>query len=219
MKLSHIHEDIQRKLRVGYDMDDVLADLDQVLRQEVSKKTGKYIAKPDRTEYYFEDIPALLDKLGMSKEELGPLVVKSFGNVFGHRKSDITAISGSINTIKELQKDGHSVIIITARDKKRSFDITNEWLKYMGIGDVKVYFAGTGPDRTAPKNSKAKVARLLKLDYFVDDSVENLGQFKKTGQDKLTKPIIFDQPWNSSYDGPRLTDHHSMMDLLNKLEN
>ena len=89
----------------------------------------------------------------------------------------------------------------------------------MGIGDVKVYFAGTGPDRTAPKNSKAKVARLLKLDYFVDDSVENLGQFKKTGQDKLTKPIIFDQPWNSSYDGPRLTDHHSMMDLLNKLEN
>jgi len=218
MKLAQIAEDIGRILRVGYDLDDVLADLDQILRQEVSKAAKGYIPKDSRTSYYFEDIPELLSKLNMTKDQLGPLVVKCFGEVFGKRRNQIAPLTGAIQTIKELQKDGHSVVIITARDKKRSAEITHEWLRTMGLAGIPIYFAGTGPIRSQPKNSKAKIARLLKLDYFIDDSVENLGQFKKTGQHKITTPIALDQPWNQQFHGPRVKDHDKTMSLLNKLE-
>lgn len=218
MKLKLIAEALNRRLRIGYDLDDVLADLDQVLRQEVSKMVGKYIPKDSRSSYYFEDIPQLLDKLGIDKDKLGPLVVQSFSKVFGDRKNDIAPISGAIRTIKTLQKDGHKIIIITARNRKRGGDVTYEWLNRMGLNGIPVYFAGSGPIRTAPKNSKAKVARLLKLDYFIDDSVENLNQFKKTGQDKITVPIAMDQPWNQGYKGPRLKDHDDTLGLIDKLE-
>lgn len=223
MKLSQIvNETIHRKLKIGYDMDDVLVDLDQILRQELSlvlkdHTNSPYIPKDMRTGYYFEDIPEILEKTGLNKEILGQLVVKTFGRVFGNRKKDLVPINGIINTINQLKRDGHEITIITAR-RKSSAPETYEWLNRMGLKDIKVYFAGTGPDRTGPKNSKAKVARLLKLDYFMDDSTENLGQFTKTGQDKITTPIVYDQPWNTKYQGKRLDSHYNTFDLLNNLE-
>jgi len=213
-QLSVALEDIGRRLRIGYDLDDVLADLDQVLRQRLSLIINKYVPKGDRTSFYFEDIPALLAKLGMTKEQLGPLVVDSFKHI---NMEQLPSLSNAVSTIKQLQRDGHTIIIITARSKK-SQDVTRSWLKRVGIGHVPVYFAGSGPIRSAPKDSKAKIARLLKLDYFIDDSMDNINQFFRTGQHKLTQPIVYDQPWNAAFKGPRLGHHGETLDLLNKLE-
>lgn len=209
-----LFEDIGRYLRIGYDLDDVLADLDQVLRQRLSVVLRRYVPKMDRTSFYFEDIPDLLAKLGMTKEELGPLVVDSFKTI---NMESLPSLGSAVSTIKQLLRDGHEVVIITARSKK-SEGVTRSWLRRMGIGGVPVYFAGSGPIRSAPKNSKAKVARLLRLDYFIDDSVDNINQFFRTGQNRLTTPIAFDQPWNVGYGGPRLRHHGDTLDLLNKLE-
>ena len=62
------------------------------------------------------------------------------------------------------------------------------------------------------------MARLLKLDYFIDDSVENLGQFAKTGQDKITRPVAYDQPWNSDLKGDKIKSHHDTLDFLDSVE-
>lgn len=211
--LLHL-EDINRYLRIGYDLDDVLADLDMILRQKLSVRVNKYVAKSDRRSFYFEDIPELLDKLGITKEQLGPLVVDCFKFI---KMDELPAVESAVRTIKNLQKDGHEIFIITARSKKSS-EITYTWLSKLGLANIPVYFAGSGPIRTAPKNSKAKVARLLKLDYFIDDSTENINQFMRTGQHKLTVPIAYDQPWNKSFAGARLKHHADTFDLLNKLE-
>lgn len=170
--------------------------------------------KQDRVSFYFEDIPKLLDKLGMTKEQLGPMVVDCFKHI---NMAELPAMESAVKTIRGLLKDGHEVYIITARSKKSS-DVTRMWLDKLGLGNIPIYFAGSGPVRTAPKNSKAKVARLLKLDYFIDDSTENINQFFKTGQHKLTVPIAYDQPWNQSFKGPRIKHHDDTFDLINKLE-
>jgi 5'(3')-deoxyribonucleotidase len=212
--LDNIQEDINRYLKIGYDLDDVLADLDQILRQRLSKLVQRYISKPERTSFYFEDIPTILQKLGLTKEQLGPLVVDCFKHI---SMDKLPAVESAIRTIKNLQKDGHTIIIITARSKKQEAT-TKHWLNNMGLKGIQIFFAGSGPIRTAPKNSKAKIARLLKLDYFIDDSTENLEQFTRTGQHKLTTPIAYTQPWNRDWRGPRISTHDETQNLLNKLE-
>lgn len=207
-----IAEDIKRSLRVGYDLDDVIADLDMMVRQRLGVILGRYLPKEARTCHYFSDVPGLPEKLGLTPEELRSLVIDCYNEI---DYKDLPVSTSAVKMINKLKNDGHQVYIITARNANLK-DVTARWLDDMGITNVPVYFGddGLGSD----DNSKANISKRLHLDYFIDDKLSNLRQFDDIGQVSRTIPIAFDQPWNQSYMGPRLFRHSELYELLDDLE-
>lgn len=194
MRLHILYEGEEVK-RIGYDMDDVIIDTDTQLREKIFQLFRVDISREDRQSYYFGDIPDLLSKLGVSKNELENMVLAAFKDLAkdGMMPGPIT---GAVKAIKELQKMGHKVYIITARSRD---DLIIKHLAKLGIVPERIYFCGSGTVKGASHstNKKANLARALKLDYFIDDSAENLSQFLNTGE-KKSKPTVYDTPWNRS---------------------
>lgn len=157
-----LSEATDRTLRIGYDMDDVLADLDNVLRQEVAKIVGKPMPHDERRSFYFENVPEILERLKLDKNQLGGLVVQSFNKVFGDRASDIRPMTDAVRVLKQLENEGHYIVIITSRKKSRSYDMTKEWLKMVGLDHIPIYFEHGKPKPTNITTTKIKCRITIK---------------------------------------------------------
>jgi len=123
--------------------------------QEASEFFG--LPLPDKRAYYIEDV------FGVSREEVH--------RFFNARANDILQKvpirEHAAETLQELQKDKHTIHLITARDERHR-SLTEDWLKRHGVPYNQLFMS-------QPKQSYSKGAlcQQLRVGFFVDDKVEN----------------------------------------------
>lgn len=131
-----------------------------------------------------------------------------------------------VKAIQRLKKAGHSIHLITARDKNLK-KITVKWLRAQKIHYDTLHVIGKTreEEKTEEKSkpygryvNKGSLGRLLNLDCYVDDFIGNLEsmiQYKKRWRKGL---ILLDRPWNRDYiDGSKFMRMHKWEEILRHL--
>jgi 5'(3')-deoxyribonucleotidase len=183
-------------LRIGVDVDGVLADFNTSFIERVIKVTGI-----DRFGKGF--IPTTWnypESVGYSPEEVAAVWEDIKGDPYFWRNLPAYAHTAQVLTyLSHLQHIGHDVYFITARPGVVAKKQTEEWLQYKCRMQ---YLAAPSPTVLISSN-KGLCAQVLNLDIYVDDRVENvLDVLNKRG----CATFMFAQPWNTSREQDVLTD-------------
>ena len=170
-----------KKLRIGIDIDGVLADTHTILMDLASKHIP--IDDQDRAKYGVED----------TKHGSKGLRNRVFKEIYEQGLiANVPVIAGAIEKVNELYDAGNEIYIVTAR-RKNWEDQTKEWLSKNGVKYHKLIMGAGG---------KGDVAKEENIDIFIDDSPDNIENLSGNG----VKAYIFDQPWNKDSTAPRITD-------------
>lgn len=159
-------------LKIGLDIDGVLADSFPVFRTELNKYYGKNVLKID--DY---DIAKVYD---VDWEDLEIFFNEKVEYLFSAPK----IMDGALETINQWLASGHEIIIVTARRKGLEEKITLEWLQKNSVPHDKIVFAGGA--------SKTIAVREYQIDVFVDDFMSNALEIAA-----LDVPVLLlDAPYN-----------------------
>jgi uncharacterized HAD superfamily protein len=131
-----------------------------------------------------------------------------------------------VKAIQRLKRAGHSIHLITAREKAFK-KITVKWLrKYKVHYDTLHVIGKTREEEKAEEKTKAygryvdkgALGRLLNLDCYIDDfegNLESMIQYKKRWRKGL---ILLDRPWNHDYiDGSKFKRMYTWEEILRHL--
>jgi hypothetical protein len=179
-----------------------------LLREEA----GRHVEKDDIVEF---NIPRALG-LAIRNRELFQKVAKR-GLYWSARRPIPLAAA----CIKQLSARGHKVTIITSRPKlvavsgdENPIEILTETTNWVQthLGDlVRVDLRGGDPD-----DPVEKVVDEDGFDLFVDDDPATLFRIdtqRRHLRSVKTQCIAFDQPWNQSWPGNRVTDWRQIVEL------
>lgn len=148
-------------MRIGIDVDDVVADLHTPWLARYSHATGTQWTPEDMTQWDFEN------DLGCSPE-----VLRSFltPDIYDHVKP----VPGALEAIAALGDQGHFIIYVTSCGDEAMFDAKYQWLERHGfLPDSKPWFAvGVGP--WSQYKTKAEAIEYFDIGLLVDDSVDNV---------------------------------------------
>lgn len=175
-----------KKLRIGVDIDDVVADYIAALVDHYNHVYG--------TEYRYSDIKYwnLYETLvELENPETMKVFIDSF--VYHPMFENIPQVEDAWEAIKYLQLQGHDIFFITSRTSK-SIDRTYKWLFANGFPIERVFF----------NKDKGWLAKRLKLDFHIDDGPHNLMSVHEGSPD--TCLVLFNRPWNEGVDVPVLHD-------------
>lgn len=168
-------------MRIGIDLDDVLADFTPGLIAYHNEVYGTDFNLSDCRQYTH-------DKLwGVDIEEAVRRVV-----AFSHEYLlGLHPTPGAKQAVDYLNKD-HTLHIITARNEIFS-DLTSQWIdihfqgKFEGIHFVSHY--------TDKHREKGDVCKELRIDMMIDDSFDNALSCAPVCE----SVFLFDKPWNAEY--------------------
>ncbi|MGI5902295.1 MAG: 5' nucleotidase, NT5C type [Desulfitobacteriia bacterium] len=160
------------KLKIGLDIDGVVADSFPVFRAELNKYYGKNKTCIDN--YNIAEV------YGVAWEEIGAFFEKNVEYLF----SQPQPMEGALETITSWLKTGHEIIYVTARGRGVEERITLEWFEKHKIPYKEIVFA--------EGKSKTFAVQEYKLDIFVDDFPSNALEIAA-----LNVPVLlFDAPYN-----------------------
>lgn len=161
---------------VAIDVDSVLADVMLVWADEYSRRNNKIITKKDITAW---DIPTVLP---ITPEE----VYKYFGHVWKFRWKEIPPTEPNIGEVtKRIHRKGYRISILTKRERPTAPYVA-KWLDFHRIYADELLFIYDG----VPKAN-------YPFDVLIDDAPNNL-----VGLTSPKSAILFNQPWNKSFDWP-----------------
>jgi uncharacterized HAD superfamily protein len=115
-------------MNIGIDIDNVISNFDEVLKQEFLKhdkelrNTGIINPEAHITKGMFD----------WTDDELWPFYLENIERIA--QKLDV--IEGAKKYIEKLKEDGHTIVIITGRDNgeyTNPYDMTKKWLKEKGV--------------------------------------------------------------------------------------
>ena len=158
-----------RKLTILVDMDDVLNNLIERWVEELNILSGTSVAYEDITDW---DITLFYPTL-TTEQTYSPLQSSEFW-------SSLSTLPGSVETLKRLMDDGHTIRIVTASHYK-DLATKMEWLFK--------YYPFLGWNSVIVAHDK----KLIQGDILIDDAPHNLvgGSYNK---------ILFSSPHNLEYD-------------------
>ena len=179
-------------MRIGIDIDDTIAQFIPYFIKRYNEKYG--------TEFNVEDIKSFC-----LEEELDTIRRRIDDEVFGMQVKGeywkLECYPDVAECISHLKDDGNEIILITSRVCASD---TVEWLKRYGIEYDELYTI----------KSKQYILGALNLDFFIDDSLENIKYAEYFG----IKPILFNQPWNSDCDRKNVKRVFNWEDIYNYVE-
>jgi len=161
-------------IKIGLDIDGVVADSFPVFRRELNRHYGKDIARIDS-----HDMARVYD---VEWEEINAFFDENVEYLFSEPKP----MEGALETIKSWLTAKHEIVYITARRKGFEEKVTLEWLDRNNIpyNKEKTFFSGGA--------SKASAVREFKLDIFIDDFMFNALEVAE-----LNVPVLLlDAPYN-----------------------
>ena len=142
-------------MKIGVDVDGVIINSDEAIRVEaelydlfdirangIQKKEGAMLAE---------------EMYDWNQEEINEFVANRIYNV----SHEAPFVPGAIRILKQLQKDGHELILITARGRIISESETEERLKEAKLEFSKKYYK---------EREKVGVAKKENIDIMIDDS-------------------------------------------------
>lgn len=169
-------------MRVGLDLDGVVADYHSFFIQKVNKRYGLDLKLEDWTDYEFS-------KSGIPTNELWS-IIKSHAKNSGFRY--LNPVYGARKGVRELRERGHSIHIITHRFKESRLD-TLAWLDQYNIEFESLSF-------TNEKGEKGRLAQILGIDIAIEDSTPKAQDFGNYG----IKTLLLTRPWNKSWKEDKL---------------
>jgi len=172
--------------KIGFDLDDVLLNFSDPLREYMNKKYSKSVLRSDITGFFTESI------FGIGPED----TVKTIEDFFTHDDHINTLpVEGSRDVIKRLSQS-NELHIVTAKPEHIK-EITNIWLEKHFPGNFKqVHFANFFGSQMRRK--KSEICLELGVDIFIDDSLDNAIDISDAG----IPVLLFDAPWNQSENIP-----------------
>jgi len=174
-------------MKIGVDIDGVIADIFPILRRELNEYFQKDITEIDQ-----HNIAKMYD---VTWPEVSDFFEARADRLFGAPE----LVNGAREAIQTLEKAGHKIFFITARRQGREQEITLKWLKQHGFPLDDVHCVG--------QHSKVDTVRLCGLDIFIEDSDRNAVEIAAQAgipvclldtpynQGQLPEPVIRCRDW------------------------
>lgn len=182
------------KFKIIVDMDEVLVDLSEGVRQRVNKDFNKNFPVDFNKSYWWEDY-------GVERNYFQDLLDEE--NFF----YDIIPVEGAVETLTKLHEEGYDIHILTFPQHNRfCFYDKIRWIKkYLPFINIETNFHTSGN-----KGMFATKDRIL-----IDDNEKYLFQFQNNGG----IPIAFrDYNWNKNFKGLRVMDWKGVYNIIHKLQ-
>lgn len=165
---------------IAIDIDDVLADSTESIRQMVNKQTGLNLSREDylkKGEYwgYYERVwieHGLIDKVSFN----------DFEQEMEIDQSHVPLLPSAAFAIQELSRNYH-VILVTARNIEWK-EATRKWLdRHFDSDNIEVYY--TGHRHSRDYRSKGGLCRELGVSLMIDDNPGHCQSVKDEGIDAI----------------------------------
>lgn len=156
-------------MNLGFDIDGVIANFSDLLIQAVKKNFGLNLKPKD---IYCFDLNLIL---GITKAEENQLVNEVL-------KTDLQLYLNAKETLKQLNREGHSIFLLTGRYSHLR-DLTQSWLKEKDVPYTQLHLLNLGEKYRA---------NIEPLDVVVEDSLEEALEWTT----KVKNVLVYDQLWN-----------------------
>lgn len=190
-------------MKFGFDIDDTLINL-----REHAFKIYKKKLKKDLSSDIFHALKRveIHEPFGLTDEEGKAMWVSSLEEIY---YTDCPAYPGAVETLLELEKEGHEIYYITARPKVHGIR-SREWMKQQGfpVKDENFFYG-------MQDHEKIKIIETLDLDYYIDDKPAVLNTLTHTS----THLMIMDQSYNRESAIERLENWYDFQSLISMKEN
>lgn len=185
-------------MRIGCDIDGVLADFNTAFIDLIKRQTGIQFPRPSST---------YPDTWNYHR----PLVAKFQEDaLWEHIKTtgfwgQLHALPGAVEALTMLDKvrRDHDIYFITSRPGNRAKWLSEQWLSWHGFFQATVLIA----------DEKGPVAKGLMLDIFVDDKPENIVDVAEAR--KKTRCYLINRPYNQMLQS--LNQQITRVDTLNQV--
>ncbi|MDO8729199.1 MAG: HAD hydrolase-like protein [bacterium] len=186
-------------MTVGFDLDDVLLNFNDVLLQYYNTIYGTKHERKHRQSYE-------LSEMWNCTREDAIQRMSDFYSSSAHWNAP--PVDGAVERIRKL-KQHHNLFVITAKPEELK-DRTSEWLDkhfpqmFDGVHFTN-HYQGDGP-----KRSKGEVCKELGIEIFVDDFLHNVEDVANLG----IPALLFDAPWNQGEVKPPITRVYSWDEIV-----
>jgi uncharacterized HAD superfamily protein len=185
-------------MRFGFDIDDTLINLREHAFHIYNKNLGKNIGL---------DVFQALNKVeihepfGLTDEQGKEMWNSSLEEIY---YTSCPPYPSAVETLQELDKQGHEIYYITARPKVHG-ERTKEWLKAQGfpVQDEKFFYG-------MQDHEKIQIIKNLKLNYYFDDKPEVLN----TLLNESLKIVVKDQSYNRHLNLPRILHWTDLKEII-----
>lgn len=185
-------------MRVGIDIDNVISNFDDVLFEEFLHHDEEI----RNTGVVNEQLYMTKGMFDWSKDE-----IKNFYHANIERiAKNLKVKDRAKEYIDKLQKDGHTILIISARDNGDYVDplkLTLEWLKEQEISYDELIL-------TQSPIQKVKVCQEKRIDIMIDDSITVCSNVEHVG----TIPLLMSTPYNQNADIQRVSSWKEIYDFV-----
>ncbi|MFL6517128.1 MAG: 5' nucleotidase, NT5C type, partial [Bacillus sp. (in: firmicutes)] len=185
-------------MRFGFDIDDTLINLRGYAFQIYNKKLGQELGLD-----VFQALKTveIHEPFGMTAVEGKQMWNNTLEEVY---YNSCPIFPGAVELLQELEKQGHEIFYITARNQEHG-ERTKEWLLKQGfpVHDDR-FFCGM------KDSEKVNIIKKLNLDYYFDDKPEILD----TLSEEAVKVYMKDQSYNRHVSHPRIINWPEWKDII-----
>lgn len=195
------------KLRVGVDIDGVLADFNDSFIKRIIDVTGKDLFPPRPFAIPTWDYPEVF---GYSTEEIARVWVDiKTDPMFWSLLPPYPETRRVLDRLAMLQQEHDAdLYFITARPGKTAKRQTEQWL-------VRYSWMQMLRPTVLISSLKGRCASALDLDVYIDDRCENARDVASTS---LARSFLLDRPWNQSHVHPCVIRVNSVLDFMAQIE-
>jgi uncharacterized HAD superfamily protein len=187
--------------RLGFDLDDVLADTSPALVDYAREVHGVELTDEQKKIFKWDETP------GLDQEIVEDINEKLLDPTFF---MEVKPVDGAVEALKFLRKKGRSLNVITARPEN-NFAFTSKWLEDNGLWCHTL--------TCCPSKRKQVVAAKLELQTFIDDRFDilmNFVNFRQSGRWK--KLAVMHKDWNAHLHHEKIFRVRNWDEIINLLE-
>ena len=189
-------------MKIGLDLDEVIADFFDALLKFYHKKTGKLYSKEEFKEFKW------WPQIGATREE-AIKIVDEFHET--NDLDDVKPLEHAAESIRHLLKN-NKLIIITGRPSRFKSKV-EKWIEHH-FGDVKIEVIHAGDFHKGQATSKAEICKALKIPVLLEDVPETALECANAG----IKVVLFDMPWNHNVKHKNITRVKNWLEALEVIE-
>lgn len=182
------------KLKIGLDIDGVIADSFPVFTEELNRKYGKNVPQIDN--YDFGKV------YDVAWEELDCFFSQNMEYLY----STPEPVSGSVESILSLVAAGHEIVYVTARKAGAEEQVTIKWMEEKQIPYAERVFTGG--------DSKTLAVKEYGINVFVDDFISNSKEIASIG----VPVLLLDAPYNQGKLPEGVIRCYSWNDVVSHIE-
>lgn len=165
-------------MKLGIDIDGVIANFAQPLIDTVKKNYGLTITEKDITRFSISVV------LGITRKEETQLITDIL-------QQDLPVYPGAKETLEQLSREGHSIYLLTGRYAPLR-GLTQTWLKTKGVPYNELHLLEMG---------KKYQVNIEGLDVIVEDSLEEALEWSS----RVKTVLLYDHPYNQTLNVKNLT--------------